>query len=147
MKTKRFPDIKKITQENFAKAKNSFHKAWEGKEEIDTVIWIWGGAAYLLSILANKIVFWNKISFFDFLISAAVIAYFTTHIIITKRCAPKKTPLTKEEKEALKHDRAKRFFRKLFLQESVTKWNPVMVAIVIDLYIILSFAEYILKLI
>jgi hypothetical protein len=62
---------------------------------------------------------------------------------MVKRCAPKKIPLTKEEKEKLKKGRTKRFFRKLFLQESVGKWNPAVVTIAVDLYIIIYFFEYI----
>jgi hypothetical protein len=37
--------------------KNSFHQAFNGKESLEIVIWIWGGLAYLLSLFINKIKF------------------------------------------------------------------------------------------
>jgi quinol-cytochrome oxidoreductase complex cytochrome b subunit len=123
--------------------KNSFHQALNGKENLEIVTWIWGGLAYLLALFVNKLVIWNKIFAIDFILSSIMVGYFIIHIFMVKRCAPKKTPLTKEEKEKLKKDRAKRFFRKLFLQESIRKWNPAVVAIAIDLYVIIYFFEYI----
>lgn len=138
--------MKELIKNYSLKIQNSFQTAWAGKEDLEIVLWIWGGAAYLASIFINKLILWNKIAFFDFFLSAMVVSYFVVHIIITRRCAPKKTPLTKEQKEELKKDRAKKFLRKLFLQEPLKKWNPVVITIAIDLYIILYFSEYIIKL-
>ena len=128
-----------------SEVKKSFELAWNGKEELEVVIWIWGGGAYLLSLLINRIILWNKFYIIDALLSLVVIAYFVGHIVAIRRCAPKKKPLTKEEKEQLKKDRVKRFFRKLLLQEPISKWNPVAVVIAIDLYVIVYFLEYIIK--
>lgn len=125
--------------------KNSFILTKSGKEDVEIVIWLWGGIAYLLATFFSKLILWNKYFIIDCLISLLVIAYFFCHIIALRRCAPKKPTLTKEEKEILKKERTKRFLRKLFLQEPISKWDPVMVAIVIDLFVIVTFLEYIIR--
>ena len=59
------------------------------------------------------------------------------------KCKPKKPKLTKEERVALKKERrknlSKSFARKLLLQESISKWDPVTITIVLDLYFVLLF--------
>jgi len=136
-------------QELFGKylsiVKNHFNLAHNGKEELAIVLWVWGGGAYLISFFIDKLVLFISLLFVKWIISMLVIAYFVWHIIVIRRCSPKKPPLSLEEKERLKKDRFKRFLRKLFLKEPFTKWNPAVVATVIDLYIVVHFLEYLLR--
>lgn len=130
------------------KIENSFQKIKQGSEDFDKVIWLWGGVAYvfaffILDFLIKKINF----KFIDILISIIAVSYFIFHIYALKKCAPKKPELTKEEKQRLKRqakmERGKRFLRKLFLQEPLTKTNPVLVVGAIDLFFIAHFGNYI----
>ncbi len=137
--------IKQFCKNHFSKIKHHFDLVQSGKEDLVIVLWVWGGGAYLLSFFINKFVLFINLSFIEWIISILVIAYFVWHIFIIRRCSPKKPPLSKEEKEKLKKDRSKRFLRKLFLKEPLTKWNPAIVAIAINLYIIIHFLEYLLR--
>lgn len=131
--------------ELFSNIKQSYHLAWNGKENLKNVFYLWGGLAYIGAFLANKLVRFNTITVIDWLICSIVIAYFVAHIIVVRRCTPKKPPLSKEEKEQRKKDRFKRFYRKLFLQEPLTKWDSSKVVIAADIYVILYFFEYLIK--
>jgi hypothetical protein len=129
----------------FSEIKHHFDLVHTGKEDLVIVLWVWGGGAYLLSFFVNKLVLFINLLFLKWVISMLVIAYFVWHIFIIRRCSPKKPPLSPEEKEKLKKDRFKRFFRKLFLREPFTKWDPAVVGIAINLYIIVHFLEYLLR--
>jgi hypothetical protein len=141
--------IKLAMQQFFGKyystIKCHFDLVHKGKEDLAIVLWVWGGGAYLLSFFINKLVLFINLLFIKWIISILVIAYFVWHIIIIRRCAPKKPPLSAEEKEKLKKDRVKRFMRKLFLREPFTKWDPAIVGIAINFYVIVHFLEYLLK--
>ena len=137
--------IKQFFNNYFPKIKHHFDLAQSGKEDLAIVLWIWGGAAYLASLFINKLVLFTNLMLLKWFLSILVIAYFVWHIIIIRKCSPKKVPLSKEEKEQFKKDRFNRFCRKLFLKEPITKWNPSLVATVIDIYVIVYFLEYLIK--
>ncbi len=135
-------------QEILTKVEQSFHKIKQGKEDLNKVLWHWGGFAYvfaffILDFLVKKINF----KFIDVLISVLAVAYFIFHLYALKKCAPKKPEISKEEKERLKRqakmERGKRFLRKLLLQEPLTKTNPILIAGAIDLFFIAHFGNYI----
>lgn len=137
--------MKQFFENKFPKIKHHFDLVHDGKEDLVIVLWVWGGLAYLSSFFINKLILLINVMFFKWVISMLVIAYFIWHIFIVRRCSPKKTPLSQEEKERLKQDRFKRFLRKLFLKEPFTKWDPAIVSIAIDLYVIVHFLEYLVK--
>ncbi len=137
--------MKLFFEKHFPIIKRHFDLVHDGKEDLVIVLWVWGGAAYFASFFINKLVLFVNLILIKWSLSILVIAYFVWHIIIIRRCSPKKLPLSKEEQEQLKKDRFKRFLRKLFLKEPFTKWNPAVIATVIDLYIIVYFLEYLIK--
>ena len=134
--------MKELLRKYFSVLKHHFVIANQGKEDLIIVLWVWGGGAYLLSFFINKLLLLTTLIFAKWIIAILVIAYFVWHIVVIKKCSPKKPALSKEAKEKLKKDRARRFLRKLFLNEPITKWNPALVATVIDLYVIVCFIEY-----
>jgi hypothetical protein len=125
--------------------KHHFDLVHEGKEDLIIVLWVWGGGAYLVSFFIDKFILITKIMFIKWILAILIMIYFIWHIFVIRRCSPKKAPLTAEEKELLKKDRVNRFFRKLFLREPLTKWNPAFIATVIDIYAIVYFMEYLIK--
>lgn len=132
------------------KIENSFRASLKGEESINNLIYYWGITAYLFSyFVTDRIVKINSIRFIDITISLLMVAYFIWHIYALKKCSPKKPKLTKEEKAAIRAEKrkefGKRFLRKLFLQESVGKWDPVLVTIVVDLFSIAVFLGYVLN--
>ena len=128
--------------------KNSFIASTKGQEKMSVVIWGWGCSIYVILIfIINKLLQKIDIKFLYISISILVIIYLIWHIYVLIKCFPKSPKLTKEEKEQLKIQRGgapKVFFRKLFLQESITKMNTRNVLIAIDIYFILYFYPYIL---
>ena len=133
-----------LFENHLPKIKRHFNLVCSGKEDLVIVMWVWGGSGYLLSFFINKLILFTHILLIKWLLSILVILYFAWHIFIIRKCSPKKNPLSKEEKERLKKDRTKRFFRKLFLKEPA-KWNPPLVATVLDLYVMVYFLEYLIK--
>ncbi len=129
----------------FPQIKHHFDLVHDGKEDLVIVLWVWGGLAYLASFFIGKLVFLVHFMFFKWVISMLVIAYFVWHIFIVRRCSPKKPLLSKEELEQLKKDRFNRFLRKLFLKEPFTKWDPAVIAIALDIYVIVNFLEYLIR--
>ncbi len=133
----------------FDKVEMSFKSALAGKESINTLIWCWGVAGYVISYLVlNKLVRMSNYRALDILISLVPIVYFSWHIYVLRKCAPKKPKLSKEEKakksaEARKNF-VKSFFRKLFLKESITDFNPITITIVVDLLCICDFLSYVI---
>ena len=126
------------------KIEESFKKSMRGEEDLKIVIRYWGIIGYLVAyFILNKIIKMNNIVIIDNIIAAIAIAYFAWHFYILIKCSPKKPHLTKEEEKELgKKRRAelfKSFTRKLLLQESFTKWNPVLIAQVTDLLCITHF--------
>lgn len=127
---------------------NSFKKATKGKETINNLIYYWGIISYLSCyFIINKILKIPGWEILDISVSILLIIYFVWHIYALKKCSPKKKKLTKEQKKQQriknKQDRPKRIMRKLFLQEPISKWNPVLVTIAIDLLAISHFLSYI----
>ncbi len=130
------------------KIEASFKAAMRGEETIHNLIWYWGAIAYVTSYLINRLAIGGgHYRFFDITISVLICVYFVWHIYVLKKCSPKKPKLTKEEKRNLRilarKDFGKRFIRKLFLQEPLSEWNPVFVTVVIDVFSIANFINYI----
>lgn len=125
------------------KIRASFIKSTKGLESFMVITWYWGAIAFFLAyfIIDTLLRKFNH-SFLLYPISFFFIIYFVWHIYATIKCAPKRPKLTKEEKEKLKIQNGgatKVFFRKLFLQESITELNSRNVLIAIDIFLILHF--------
>ncbi len=135
-------------KEFFAKIKDSLHKAHNGVEDIKTVIWGWGVVAYIIAFFVlDKLIQAIDVRFIDVVISVLAVLYFSWHIYVLRKYKPKAPKLSKEEKQKLKaearKDLGKKFLRKLFLQEPLTKSNPILITTVLDLFFIANFGGYI----
>jgi len=133
-----------------ANLEDSFRKISRGEETINNVIWWWGVSAYLVAFfVAEKLIMKIDLRSIDILISTVMLIFFIWHLYALKKCAPKKPVLTKEEKLKMKIEArrnfGRKFLRKLFLQEPLTKTNPILVAAVLDLYCAAHFAGYIFR--
>ncbi len=138
-------------KEFFSKIESSFSKATKGEESLSNLIQWWGIGGYFAAyFVAEKLVKFSDLRFFDAVISIVTAIYFAWHIYALKKCSPKKPQLTKEEKEAIKrqnrHQFGKKFLRKLFLQEPLGEWNPVLMSIVVDIFCIAHFLTYVIRL-
>lgn len=127
-----------------------FKRATSGQETVAHMIWWWGVVGYLLAyFLFNKLIQLIDLRLIDVLISVLMVLYFSWHFYALRKCAPKKPKLTDEEKKRLKEERkiniGKSAARKLFLQEPITKWDPVFMAITLDVLCITHFVGYIFK--
>ncbi len=127
------------------RAKHHFDLAMNGKEDLTIVLWVWGGGAYIFAFFIDKLILFVDMMFIKWVLTILMIVYFIWHIVVIRKCSPKKPEMSEEEKEEYKKDRNKRIVRKLLLKEPITKFNPSTVGIVIDLYVIVCFAEYLLK--
>ncbi len=130
------------------KIEASFKASLKGEETINNLIRWWGIIGYLVVFfVVNKVIKLVHVHFIVVIISALVICYFSWHIYALKKCSPKKIKLSKEEKQKISEENrkelGKKIARKLFLQESITKWNPVLVSMVIDAYCIAQFVGYV----
>lgn len=136
--------------EFFNKIESSFRAAMKGEEEVDNMIWWWGVLAYVISyLILNRIVRTSNFRSVDIIVSLVAVIYFIWHIYALRKCAPKKPKLTKEEKQHLREEarkeRGKRFMRKLLLQEPISKWDPVLVTTVMDLFCIAHFMSFVVS--
>jgi hypothetical protein len=129
------------------KIETSFKASLKGEEKVENLIYYWGITAYLISyFIIDRIIQINNIRFIDITISLLTIAFFIWHIYAIKKCSPKKPKLTKEEKQAIREqarrELGKKLLRKLFLQESITKWDPAFITIIVDVFSISVFLSY-----
>jgi len=134
----------------FSKIKESFKAALSGQETTNNLIRWWGVIAYLVAFfIFDGVIKMLNIYAVTVVLSVIAIIYFTWHIYVLKKCSPKNPKLTKEEKQKIKEEKrkdlGKKIMRKLFLQESITKWDPIFVTIVIDAFCIAQFLSYITK--
>jgi len=130
-----------------SKVQNSFLIAWKGKENLSILINYWGIPSLLICyFVINPIIKKIKIDIVSDILCAAVVAYYIWHIIVLKKCSPKKPKLSKEEERELKEkkrkNRVKSILRKITLKESVIEWNPVSVMMATDLFALVTFADY-----
>ncbi len=130
------------------KVESSFKAAMKGEESLHNLIWWWGVTSYLLSyFVIDRVIKINNIRSIDIIISVLMSVYFAWHIYVLKKCSPKKPVLSKEEKKKLRQEArkefGKKFLRKLFLQEPISKWNPVLVTAVVDIFGISTFLGYV----
>lgn len=129
--------------------KNSFIFANKGEEDVDFLIWFWGVPSYLISyFVINKSILAVNNLWFDYSLSILISIFYIWHIYVVKKCAPKKPKLTKEEKAQIRIQNKglfyKKLVRKLLLQEPLTRSNPVITTIIIDLFCIAHFASYVI---
>ncbi len=130
------------------KIENSFKAAMKGQESTDTLIKWWGINSYLVSyFILERVILSVNNRIVDVIISMLLVIYFSWHAYFLKKCAPKKPKLSKEEKEYLKKEArknlGKKILRKLLLQESITKWNPITFVLMLDLLCIAHFLSYV----
>jgi hypothetical protein len=129
------------------KIKNSFKKAWQGQENYKIITHWWGILPYLtLFFIFRPIMIRNPIWIIDLILAAIIIIYFILHIILLYKNKNMQPELSEAEKkhqqEIAQMSKSKRFARKLFLQEPVTKWRPGLVFGAIDILIILEYYKY-----
>lgn len=133
----------------FSKLEASFKAALRGEENVNAIIYWWGVIGYAVAFIVNKIITSLHIYAFGFVVSAVMVSYFIWHIYVLRKCAPKKPKLTKEEKAKLRSERLKemprKVMRKILLQESITKYDPVFVTMVIDAFCVAQFLGHILR--
>ena len=134
----------------FNKIKISFKAATKGEETVHNMIWWWGFCGYVVAFfIADRIVKISDSRIIDILVSLLMVIYFGWHFYAIRKCAPKKPKLSKEEKKRLREearkDFGKKLARKFFLQESITKWDPIFIALVIDVFSIATFLQYLIR--
>jgi hypothetical protein len=139
-----------MSENVFHKIENSFKLAMQGKETVHIVLWWWGFLGYLTAYFVLEPMIVKIDSYFiDALIAALGSIYFVWHFYVLKKCAPKKPKLSEEEEQRLRlelrRDLPKKIMRKLLLQESVTKWDPIFMALVVDVFCVARFMIYIIK--
>jgi len=127
----------------------SFRASLKGQENISVLIRWWGflGYAFFYFVIDSAILKIN-IAFIDLVLSWIGVIYFLWHIFVMIKCSPKKPKLTPEEKKKLREEKLRNapraFMRKLLLQESITKWNPVAMTIAADILFFANFLGYVL---
>lgn len=127
----------------------SFRASLKGQESISILIRWWGflGYAFFYFVIDSAILKIN-VAFIDLMLSWIGMVYFLWHIFAMVKCSPKKPKLTPEEKKKLREEKLRNapraFMRKLLLQESITKWNPVAMTIAADILFFANFLGYVL---
>lgn len=128
----------------------SFRAATKGQEDIKIVIRWWGILSYVIFfVIVDTLILKVNSRFFDLMLSWIGMIYFVWHIYALIKCKPKQPKLSKEEKQKIRQEKLRNaprsFMRKLLLQEPVSKWNPVSMAIAADLLLFTNFLGYILN--
>ena len=127
----------------------SFRASLKGQESISILIRWWGflGYAFFYFVIDSAILKIN-VAFIDLMLSWIGMVYFLWHIFAMVKCSPKKPKITPEEKKKLREEKLRNapraFMRKLLLQESITKWNPVAMTIAADILFFANFLGYVL---
>lgn len=139
-----FDDIKELLKSFIAKAELSFKKACRGKEEIKILIRYWAIPSYIFFFFGiDSLVVSINFLVIDLVLSSFAVIFFSWHMFAMIKCKPKKKKLTTEEKKELKKNKRKNLsksvMKKLLLQESITKWDPVTLTIVADFYFFILF--------
>jgi hypothetical protein len=125
----------------------SFINSIKGGEKLNILIYYWGFISYIICyLIINKIIYAIDIRTIDIFLSLIVCIYFIWHIYVIHKCKPKKIKLSLEEKKKndllKKKELPKKIMRKIFLKESIFKWDIVNVITAIDLFCIASFSSY-----
>jgi hypothetical protein len=106
------------------------------------LVWIYGPIGYLISyFIINNLMMMFKAIAPDAVLLAIIVIYFSWHIYQLRQCAIVKRALLAKSQETtntLPGSLTRSFLRKLLLQESLTKSDPMLVAVLIDLYFIVS---------
>lgn len=117
-------------------------------KSVNILMWILGPIGYLVSyFIINKLIAITKIIAINAVLVIAVIIYFSWHIYQLRKCSIKKREALKDQPTPITlppHSMSRSFLRKLFLQEPITKSNPILIAILIDLYFIVNTINYFL---
>jgi hypothetical protein len=112
------------------------------------LIWIYGPTGYLISyFVINNLMMTLKAVAANIILLAIIITYLSWHIYQLRKCSIIKRELLKKSQTTINtphHSLTKSFLRKLFLQESLTKSDPIFVAILIDLFFIVNSIDYFL---
>lgn len=138
-----------MSMEILHKIDASFRACLKGQEDIKVVIRWWGLLAYaFFYLIVDTVILKVDSKFVDLLLSWIGIVYFIWHIYAVIKCSPKKPKLTKEEKKKIREEKWKNaprsIMRKLLLQESISKWNPVTMCIATDLLFFTNFLGYVI---
>ncbi len=136
-------------QEISSAIKQSFIAATKGQETIKNLIWRFGIPAYVVFyFMVEKTIKSVDYKFVDLLLSIIGVLYFSWHIFVMFRCSPKKPQISKEEKRRLRQEAIRnaprKFIRKLFLKEPITKWNSFTMTIAVDILFCMQFLGYII---
>lgn len=137
-----------MMQEYITKIENSFRLSLKGEEQINIVLYYWGLISYLFFwLIINRLILAVDNRVFDIVLSSIGLIYFLWHFYAIIKNKPKKPKLSKEEKKRLRaeywRNAPKSFMRKLLLQEPLSKWNPIGIAIAFDLLFIVHYLGYI----
>jgi len=127
----------------------SFKASLKGEETIHNLIWWWGFVGYFVFyFIVDKIIKMTDVRIVDVALSAVGMIYFLWHIYAMRKCSPKKPKISKEEKKRLRaeawNNAPRKFWRKLTLQEPISKWNPIAMTIAADLLFFVQFLGYVL---
>ena len=118
------------------------------ENSVNILIWIYGPVGYFISyFVINNLIMISKITVVNCVLLAIMIAYFSWHIYQLRKCSVIKKRESKNSQKTVNishYGLARSFFRKFFLQESITKSNPILVAILIDLYFMVNNVNYFL---
>ena len=106
------------------------------------LIWIYGPIGYLISyFIINNLMMMFKAIAPGAVLLVIIVTYFAWHIYQLRKCAIIKRALLEKTQKTINtppHSLTRSFVRKLLLQESITKSDPILVAVLIDLYFIVS---------
>ena len=107
------------------------------------LIFLWGIPFYIFAIIIAKSLRFLP-AFLDVTFSLVIIGYLFWHIFQVKKIMPKKAKLTQEEKLTLKASKrslSKVAISKILLRESIFKFNPYVILIVLDIVFICHFCQ------
>ena len=117
MKKKKF-NFKNYFKNLLPTIKKHFKLANQGKENLNIAIWVWGGAAYVVSFFLNKLIIFINLEAISWIISILALIYFAWHIIIIRRCSPKKKKLTKKRERTTQKRPLKKNDEKITIERS-----------------------------
>jgi len=125
--------LKNIAKKSFQSFKNSL----SGNENIKIIEVNWVIFLYILFFISHK--FSNTIA--RFALSPILVALFSWHLYAIYKCRPKPTIDDQPTKEQLQIDEIKKspsLLKKIFLQESFSKFNWRKTVVLADIFFIIS---------
>lgn len=145
-----YPKFNKDFKINIKELKNkiftSIKQATFGKEDINTVLYIYGASLILITVIIVKFLIPFVHIYFEKFILYSLSLIFAWHIYIIFRCKPKAPKLTKEEKEIVKikarKERWRNFIDIMLLRKGWFNLSSTTIAICIDLFCLLELITY-----